>query len=88
MAARSVDEVNISNFVDTGLTTAMARYTFSLTIKYTDANGAHQVHGPVTKTFPNDLAAMPLAVRKRFAQDMINATVRVALGIDDWSQYE
>lgn len=86
--ARSVDEVNIENFQNLGTTTPMARYSFQLTIKYTDNEGVAQVHGPVTKTFPNDLAAMPLAVRKRFAIDMINATVRVALGLEDWSNYE
>lgn len=86
--ARSVDEVNISNFVNTGATTPMARYTFTLEIRYTDSEGVKQVHGPVTKTFPNDLAAMPLAVRRAFAEKMIDATVRVALGISEWSEFE
>jgi len=31
---------------------------------------------------------MPLLVRKRFANEMIVATARVALGIDEWSQYQ
>lgn len=88
MAARSVDQVNITNFVNTGLTTALPRYTFTLEVKYTDTAGVARVHGPQTYTYPNDLAAMPLAVRKAFAVAMIQATARVALGIDDWSQYE
>ena len=85
--ARSVDEINISNFVDTGLTTAFSRYTFTLQIKWTDDQGAKHTNGPTTYTFPNDLATMPLAARRYFAQEMIKATARVTLGIDSWSQY-
>ena len=85
--ARSVDEINIANFVDTGLTTPMARYTFDLEIKWTDNLGVQHVSGPQTYTFPNDLAAMPLYVRKAFAEEMITATVRVSLGIDEWEMY-
>jgi hypothetical protein len=85
--ARSVDEINVTNFVNTGATTPMARYTFVLEIKYTNDAGVKQTHGPQTYTFPNDLATMPLAVRRKFAEEMIKATVRVALGIDDWEDY-
>lgn len=86
--ARSVDQINITNFVNTGLTTALPRYTFTLEIKWTDSDGTARTHGPQTYTYPNDLAAMPLAVRRAFAEKMIMATARVALGIDDWSAYE
>lgn len=86
--ARSVDEINITNFVNTGLTTALPRYTFTLQIKYTDNAGVKQTYGPTTQTYPNDLAAMPLAVRRAFAEKMIMATVRVTLGIDDWEAYQ
>lgn len=85
---RSIDEINITNFVDTGLTTPMARYTFSLQIKWTDDSGVKRTNGPTTYTFPNDLATMPLLVRRRFAEDMITAMVRVTLGIDTWEQYQ
>lgn len=88
MPARSVDEINISNFVNTGQTTPLPRYTFTLHIKYTDTNGVAREHGPQTYTYPNDLAAMPLAVRRAFAEKMITATARVALGIDTWEMYE
>ena len=87
MPARSVNEINITNFVDTGLTTPMARYTFTLEIKWIDDQGVAHTHGPQTYTFPNDLVAMPLDVRKAFAEEMITATVRVALGIDNWEDY-
>lgn len=86
MPARSVDELNIKNFVNTGATTPFSRYTFTLEIKWTDNAGVKHVHGPQTYTFPNDLASMPLAVRKKFAIQMIAATARVTLGIDDWEQ--
>lgn len=86
--ARSVDEVNITNFVNTGQTTPFSRYTFVLEIKYTNDAGQQQTYGPVTHTFPNDLASMPLAVRRRFAEMMIQATVRVTLGIDTWEQHQ
>lgn len=85
--ARSVDELNITNFVDTGLTTAFSRYQFTLEIKWTDDDGIPHTHGPQQYTFPNDLAAMPLAVRRKFAEQMIQTTVRVALGIDTWDVY-
>jgi hypothetical protein len=88
MPARSVDQINITNFVDTGLTTPFARYTFTLVIKWTDTGGVKHVHGPQTYTFPNDLAGMPLIVRRAFAVQMITAMARVTLGIDAWEQYQ
>ena len=85
---RSVDEINITNWTDTGLTTPFPRYTFDLEIKWTDNDGDLHTHGPQTYTFPNDLGTMPLRVRRRFAEQMILATARVTLGIDDWEAYE
>jgi hypothetical protein len=86
--ARSIDEINIGNFTDTGLTSSINRYTFDLEIKWTDDAGVKRTNGPLSHVWPNELAAMPLAVRKRFAIDMITATVRVVLGIAQWSDYE
>jgi len=88
MPARTVDEINITNFNNTGATTPFSRYTFSLEVKWTDEQGVARSNGPTTGTFPNDLASMPLSVRRKFAEAMITATIRVQLGIDDWSQYE
>jgi len=87
MPARSVDQINITNFVNTGATTPFSRYRFTLEIKWTDDAGLPRTYGPVEHTFPNDLTAMPLAVRRAFAEQMITATVRVALGINTWDQY-
>lgn len=88
MPARSIDAINITNFVNTGQNGQIARYTFSLEIIYTDMNGVRQTHGPVTRTFPNELTTMPLAVRRRFAEDMIKAVVMVGLGIATWEDYQ
>lgn len=88
MAARSISELNISNFQNLGVTTPLPRYSFTIEIKYEDANGVARVHGPQTYTYPNDLAAMPLSVRRAFAEKMIQATARVALGIDSWEMWE
>jgi hypothetical protein len=82
-----VDEINISNFVNTGQMTPFPRYTFSLEIKYTTDNGEKRTHGPVTYTFPNDLASMPLEVRREFAIRMIDAVARVSIGAATWDQY-
>jgi len=41
-----------------------------------------------TYTYPNDLASMPLAVRKKHALMMIEETARVALGINTWADFE
>lgn len=85
---RSVDQLIIDNFVDTGLTTPLARYTFSLRITYTDDAGVQHVSGPTTHTFPNELSVMPLANRKKHAIQMIDEVVRVTLGLTTWSDLE
>ena len=87
MSVRSVDFMGIDNIVDTGLTTAMKRITFNLTLKYTTDDGVKHQYGPALKTFPNDLATMPLAVQKAFAIKMVDAFVRVSLGISTWEDF-
>jgi len=66
----------------------MARYTFTLEVKWTDDQGGKHTYGPTTQSFPDDLTPMPLAVRRAFAEQMIIALVRVTLGISQWSDYE
>ena len=88
MPARSVDEINITNFVDTGQTRMMSRYFFTLEVNWTDNDGVKHSHGPQQYEFPTDLASMPLNVQRRFAEEMITAMARVTLGINDWSDYE
>ena len=87
MPARSVDELHITNWVDTGQTRQINRYLFDLEIKWTDQQGIQHIHGPQTYEFPTDLADMPLAVRRRFAEEMITAVARVTLGINEWEDY-
>jgi hypothetical protein len=87
MAARRVDGIYITNFIDTGLTTPMTRYRFTLEIKWYDAEDVARTHGPQQYTFPNDLADMPDEIKRAFAEKMIIAKARVALGVDTWEQY-
>lgn len=86
--ARTVSEINATNFVATGQTTPLPRYTFTLHVEWVGNDDVLREHGPQTYTYPNDLAAMPLAVRRAFAEKMIIATARVALGISTWEEYE
>lgn len=85
--AQSIDEINITNFVNTGQTRQMNRYTFVLEIKWTDNQGIKQTYGPTIHDFPDDLSTMPLEVRRAFVEKMITAVVRVSLGIDTWEIY-
>lgn len=84
---RSVDEINITNFVDTGLTTPLNRYTFDLEVKWTADDGTKNEHSS-NRVFPNALTSMPLSVRRRYAIEMIVAIVRVEMGLDSWEDYE
>jgi len=86
MPARSVDEIWIKNWEQTGSTVSIPQYQFDLIIKWTDADGIKHQHSG-TYQYPNDIATMPLAVRRRYAEEMILATARVTLGIDEWEQY-
>lgn len=83
---RSVDEINITNFVDTGLTTPLDRYIFDVEIKWTSDDGVQHEHS-TSRTFPNALLAMPLAIRKEFAIQMLIAVARVELGVNSWEDY-
>jgi hypothetical protein len=85
MVARSVDQINITNWQVTGLNVSIPQYSFVIEIKWTDNSGVKHTYGPITKKYPNDIADMPLAVRRQFAEQMIIMTARVALGIDEWS---
>ena len=85
--ARNVHELNITNWAVTGSNVPIPQYTFDLEIKWTDADGEYRTHGPTTYTYPNDLASMPLASRRHFAEQQIDAMVRVTLGISEWEDY-
>lgn len=83
----TVNELNITQFTNTGLTTAIPRWTFQLHIKYTDDSGVLRTYGPATHTWPNDLTGIPTNVQNKFMQQIITAKVRVTLGIDSWDDY-
>ncbi len=88
MPARAVDQVLIYNWIDTGLTTPFARYKFTIKVTWMTEDGVKHVHGPQEYIFPNDLSDMPLLVRKKHAEQMIMEKVRVALGINEWSDFQ
>jgi len=83
---RSVEEVNVTNWVATGSSVSIPQYQFDLQILWTDNDGEPHEHNG-TYRYPNDIAAMPLNVRRRYAEEMVVATARVTLGIDEWSDY-
>jgi len=86
MSAKNVDMINISNWQETGSSVPIPQYQFDLEIKWTDQDGEkHQHNG--TYRYPNDISAMPNNVRKRYAEEMIIATARVMLGINEWEDY-
>ena len=87
MGVRSVDQINISNWKVTGINVSIPQYSFVIEINWTDNAGVKHTYGPATKKYPNDIADMPLVVRKRYAEEMIIATARVILGIDEWEDY-
>ena len=81
-----IDEMHIHNWQATGGTAPVGVFTFDLEVIWTDDGGFSHRHAG-TYTWPNDLAAMPLAVRKRFAETMIEAKLFVALGLNTWVAY-
>lgn len=83
---RSVDAINISNWQQTGSNVPIPQYQFDLQIIWTDDSGVRHEHN-ATYRYPNDLASMPLAVRREFAEQQIIATARVQLGIETWEMY-
>jgi hypothetical protein len=84
--ARSVDEINITNWQVLPQTTAITRRSFNIEIKWTRDDGTKGTHSSL-RTFPAALSAMPNEVLRRFVEQMICAIVRVELGIDTWEQY-
>jgi len=84
--ARSVQEINVTNWIQTAPTVKIQQYQFDLEVKWTDNDGVPHVHNG-TYRYPNDIASMPLNVLRRYAEDMIIATARVTLGIDTWNDY-
>lgn len=83
---RSIDEANITNWVDTGASTRIDRYQFDLEVKWTGSDGVKHQHND-TYTYPNDLADAPLGVKRVWAEEQIMAAVMVQLGIHSWEDY-
>lgn len=87
MTARNVERINITNWNQTGKNVQIPQYSFTLEIWWTDQDGVKRHHGPQEYLYPNDISSMPIEVRRAFAEQMIVATARVTLGIDDWEKY-
>ncbi len=86
LSVQSIDEMNITNWQETGTNVKIPQYSFDLEIKWTDQFGVKREHSG-TYLYPNDISEMPMGVRKRFAEEMIVATARVKLGIDNWEDH-
>lgn len=83
---RSVDQLNITNWTVTGSNVPFPQYQFDIELWWTTDDGVRHHHAD-TYQFPNDISDMPLKVRRTHAEEMIYQTVRVALGIDEWEDY-
>ena len=70
----------------TGTSVSIPQYQFDLEIKWTDNEGSPHTHNG-TYRYPNDIASMPLSVRRRYAEDMVIAAARVTLGLNEWDDY-
>ncbi len=86
--AGSVDRIDITNWRQTGLNVQIPQYEFTLELWWTRPDGTKGHSGPTIYRYPNDLASMPVAVRKAFAEEQIMAVARVNLGIDRWEDYQ
>lgn len=84
--ARSIDEINITNWQNLGTTTSIERRSFDIEVKWTRNDGTKGTHSS-TRTFPGALSTMPLSVLRHFVESMIIAVVRVELDIDTWDNY-
>lgn len=82
--ARSVDRIDIGSIVDTGLTTAIKRYRFTLEFWWTDTDGTKRHYGPTEHIWPNDLSDVPLRIVKGWATDLITQAVRWRLGLEPY----
>lgn len=82
----SVNELNITNFIQSG-NTSIPRWTFSVQVKYTLDDGVLRTYGPTTHTWPNDLTGIPTDVQQKMMTSIIDAKTRVSLGLATWDDY-
>lgn len=87
MPARNVDQVLIGNWQKTGPAPPVDQWSVDISVKWTDVEGDKHEHSD-TYLFPNEMATMPLKSRRHFMKRVIMASVRVALGIDTWEDYQ
>lgn len=82
----SVNELNISGWTNTGLTTPIPRWTFQLSIKWTNNSGVQNIYGPATHTWPNDLSGTPDDYLKKLMTKVIADKARVTIGEMTWEE--
>ena len=85
--ARSVDQINIGNWQLENPTPKVNQYSVDVEVYWTKYDGTKGEYSG-THLFPNELADIPLTAIKEFMRKIIEAKVRVNLGIDTWEMYE
>ncbi|MGD8499003.1 MAG: hypothetical protein PVJ86_00055 [Phycisphaerales bacterium] len=85
--ARSIDAIFYTNWQETESNIPIPQYSLHIKINWTNEDGNQHEHED-DYLFPNVLADMPLKVRRRYAEEMMTAKARVALGINSWEDYE
>jgi hypothetical protein len=89
MSARSVDEINITNFETLSINPLRAQ--FDLELKWTRENGTSAEYN-ATHIWPDDILpggveVMPSAVWQEFIIQMITAAIRVNRGVSEWDEH-
>lgn len=85
-SAGVLDALSVLDWQVTGHTVGIPQYSMAIEIHWTDREGERHVHSD-TYRYPDDITAMPLTVRRHFAEQMITATARVAIGLNGWEAF-
>lgn len=81
MPGRNIN-VWITNWINTGATTPVPRWTVDVAIEWTKEDGTPESHSD-TYTFPNVLSGIPLQRMRRYMEELILREARIQLGIDE-----
>ncbi len=81
-----VHELNITNWNDESNTVPVPQYSVDIEIKYTDDNGDFHTYN-TNEMFPNVLSSFPVEAVRVSMQRLIEAKVRVELGINTWDDF-
>ena len=81
MAGRKIN-VWIENWTNDGVNVQVPRYSVSVRIEWTKADGTPGSHENAYR-FPNALQNVPVARLRRYMEEIILREVRIQLGIDE-----